>query len=83
MSRYALEFIPPPTQTIQPYWFGDNDSKETWLWLEELPELVPTGLVSATSFSKKDLSPSKDRGKERSRFFPGIAEAMAAQWGDL
>lgn len=33
-------------QVIQPYDFGDNASKQTCLWLKNLPRLVPTNRVA-------------------------------------
>ena len=33
------------TQSIQPYQFGDDASKETFLWLKNLPQLQPTKFV--------------------------------------
>jgi len=82
-----------PDQIIQPYWFGDRAQKSTCLWLKNLPPLKPTKVVDRGEFyvSKKsgkrgpawimNLPPSKDRSKIRSKTFPGIARAMATQWG--
>lgn len=85
-----------PDQTIQPYMFGDPFEKKTCLWLKGLPILNATNEVTppkrkvyesgrtmpewyAESFN---LFPS-DRRKERSRTFPGVAMAMAEQWGGI
>lgn len=76
------------TQTIQPWQFGtdetgaDNEKKRTCLWLRDLPALTATGTLDGTTAreSVHKASPGADRWKERSRFFPGIAAAMAAQW---
>lgn len=82
-----------PDQYIQPYWFGDSFQKKTGLWLKNLPPLKPTNIVDKGEIRKsKDgkknfstwnmyLPPSEDRWKIRSRTFPGIAKAMAEQWG--
>ena len=84
-----------PDQIIQPYQFGDAESKRTCLWLKNLSKLIPTKLVKPKIYGyfkngKKVGQPiygtqyckfSKDRGKIRSVFFKGIAEAMAEQWG--
>lgn len=84
-----------PSQYIQPYMFGDKARKKTGLWLHGLPLLKPTNIVepeleyytkkdgSITSFSKGFSSgfSSKERSKIRSKTFPGIAKAMAEQWG--
>lgn len=79
------------TQFVQPWEHGHPESKATGLRLKNLPKLTPTNNVHAEMMllPKKErqrvhyLSPGADRWKERSRTFPGIAEAMAAQWGTL
>lgn len=81
MHRYALEFIELPTQSIQPYEFGHGEMKETWLWLKNLPELLPTKIVSGREQRLHMLPPGPDRAAIRARTFPGIASAMAEQWG--
>lgn len=81
--------IRKPDQTIQPYEYGHPESKKTCLWLKGLPRLIPTNDVSeemaGLPFSQRTrvhfASPGPDRWKERSRTLPGIAEAMAQQWG--
>lgn len=78
-------------QYIQPYQFGHMEQKKTGLALHNLPPLQPTNNVydEMMKLPKKErerifyMSPSADRGKERARFFPGIAEAFADQWGNL
>jgi hypothetical protein len=81
-------------QTIQPHQFGDDASKATCLWLKGLPLLTPTVHVpgrqvngktrwaNQTDSGQNRLAPSADRWKLRSATFPGIAAAMADQWGD-
>lgn len=83
-----------PDQIIQPYMFGDPARKKTCLWLKGLPPLVPTEIVepevveykngkgtdSAWHVDTFNLPPAL-RSKERSKTFPGIAKAMATQWG--
>jgi hypothetical protein len=85
-----------PSQIIQPYEFGDPHKKTTCLWLKGLPLLKPTNivkpdLISYTCKDGKKVTFSKymvqgfsnsDRAKHRSKTFPGIAKAMAEQWGD-
>ena len=86
--------LPEPTQYIQPYQFGEPWSKQTGLWLKGLPMLQPTKIVSdykpfvscGTSRNKgnKEKSGASRAGgaqKARSKTFPGIAQAMAEQWG--
>jgi len=73
--------LPPHTQSIQPWQFGHGETKETRLWLKNLPKLVPTNIVEGREPRVHHASPGPDRWKERSRTLPGIAAAMAAQWG--
>ncbi len=69
-----------PDQVIQPWQFGHGETKATCLWLEGLPPLVPTNIVDGREPRIHFMSPGKNRSKERSRTFPGIAEAMVEQW---
>jgi hypothetical protein len=73
--------IRKPTQIIQPWMFGHGETKETHLWLKGLPRLCPTRIVQGRVPRVYNLGPSKDRWKKRSRTLPGIARAMAEQWG--
>lgn len=86
-----------PDQIIQPYQFGDCESKRTCLWIKNLPILKHTKIVIPKIYGyfkrgKKKGQPiygtqyckfSEDRGKIRSKTFIGIAKAMAEQWGNL
>lgn len=85
--------LPPYSQIIQPWMFGEPWLKRTCLWLKNLPSLMATDVVVPTGkwvettphgraalpgeWSKK----GKRSAKERSKTFPGIAAAMAEQWG--
>ena len=77
-----------PDQIIQPWWFGHPEKKSTCLWLKNLPPLVQTDNVykEMMKLPKKKrerlhyMAPSPDRGKLRSKTFPGVAKAMAEQW---
>lgn len=75
--------LPPYTQLIQPWQFGDNFSKATCLWLRGLPPLVPTVLKKPENIvhACHMEPPGPDRQKNRSKTYPGIAAAMAEQWG--
>lgn len=75
--------IRKPDQIIQPYQFGHTEQKKTCLWLKHLPPLMWQGIQAERNQTIWRMAPSPDRGKERSRTFPGIALAMAAQWGKL
>lgn len=70
-----------PDQYIQPWQFGHGETKKTGLWLQGLPLLVPSDIVEGRENRIHKIPPSKDRWRERSRFYPGIAKAMADQWG--
>lgn len=82
-----------PDQIVQPYMFGDPYEKKTCLWLKGLNPLKPTNEVKPEP--RKEFASGKslpawyaeswklsphERAKVRSRTFPGIARAMAAQW---
>jgi site-specific DNA-cytosine methylase len=73
----------PPDQYIQPWQFGHGETKKTGLWLDNLPPLEPTNIVNGREQRIWKMAPHPDRPKERSRFYPGIAQAMAEQWGHL
>ena len=83
-----------PNQIINPWQFGDAFEKKTCLWLKGLPELTPTNIVEIPPRKKfgsgKSMPswyaeawhlPKEERAKLRSKTFPGIARAMAEQWG--
>jgi len=73
--------IRKPDQIIQPWQFGHGETKATCLWLKNLPKLVPTNIVSGREARVHRMPPGPDRWKERSRTLPGVAAAMAEQWG--
>lgn len=88
--------LPNKTQAIQPYEYGHPFTKKTYLWLKNLPPLVPTNIVEPlgpyvcgnAEIWKKQAANGKVWGKEksakhRSKTFPGIAKAMAEQWGAI
>lgn len=83
-----------PNQIIQPYMFGDPFEKKTCLWLKGLEPLIETKRVEPPKrkefASGKSMPswyaeawhlPKEERAKLRSKTFPGIAKAMAMQWG--
>ena len=84
---------PEPTQKVQPYHFGHPFTKLTLLWERGVPLLVPTDIVEpertwcpSGSYSGKHGEKHRgmfttDRAKNRSKTFPGVAKAMAEQWG--
>lgn len=74
--------LPPFTQSVQPWQFSHHEVKRTCFWLKSLPPLQPTNVVMGRNPRVHYASPGPDRWKERSRTLPGIAEAMAWQWGN-
>jgi hypothetical protein len=84
-------------QIVQPWQFGHPESKQTALWLVNLPKLLPTCILTPTRFQvngrprwenqtptgQNKLGPSPTRAKRRATTYTGIADAMAAQWGIL
>jgi hypothetical protein len=84
-----------PDQTVHPYWFGDAERKATCLWLKGLPKLTATNMVEPVVIqckSGKTDSPwhihtlglaAEERRRLRSKTFPGLAKAMADQWGAI
>ena len=74
--------IRKPDQIIQPWMFGHGETKATCLWLKNLPKLIPTNVVNGRDNRVHREPPSKNRWKNRSRTYTGIAEAMAERWSD-
>jgi len=72
--------IRKPDQIIQPWQFGHGETKSTCLWLKGLPKLTPTNVVEGREARVHRMPPGKNRWKERSRTYQGIAVAMADQW---
>jgi hypothetical protein len=97
MHGYAKALIGPlpKQQIVQPYNFGADASKSTCLWLRGLPPLRPTKYIeprwvdgkprwsNQTDSGQNRLGPSPTRSMDRARTYPGIASAMAEQWGNL
>ena len=84
--------IRKPDCIVQPWQFGHPEAKRTCFWLKGLPVLEPTDLLekpasgrweNQTTSGQNKLAPSKDRWKERSKTYQGIADAMAIQWVPL
>lgn len=73
----AIKLIRPPDDILEPYEFGHHVSKRTYLWLENLPPLMRTHV----DLEYEKGWTEKQHGFSRSITFPGIAQAMAAQWG--
>jgi hypothetical protein len=84
--------LPRPSQIIQPYQFGHPFSKATCLWLKNLPPLVPTEVLKEYKPFLPSNTGAYSRGgggsrgfahdaKTAAKTFPGVANAMADQWG--
>lgn len=77
--------LPKYDQIIQPWMFGHPVQKKTCLWLKNLPPLFPTEIMQERQSSKIAGNwfnkGGKERQKNRAKTFPGIAKAMAEQWG--
>jgi len=80
-AKALIEGYEPPAQSVQPWQYGHGEVKRTCLWLRGLPVLTPTDVVEGREARVHRMPPGPNRGKERSRFFSGIADAMADQWG--
>tara|TARA_R110002012_G_scaffold83720_3_gene210403 strand:+ start:315 stop:986 length:672 start_codon:yes stop_codon:yes gene_type:complete len=92
MHRHAklrIKNFEKHSQSVQPWEFAtsddspDNVKKRTCFWLRNLPTLEKTGTVDGSTARSEvhNAPPSKDRWKIRSKFYPELAAAMAAQWG--
>jgi len=86
----ARKIIRKYDQIVQPYHFGQAEKKTVCLWLKDLPKLQHTNVVEVKPKGKIVKSDGRNyyywyhqgkSQKERSRFFTGIADAMADQWG--
>lgn len=79
---YVMERIGRYTQKLQPWQFGDNETKGICLWLDNLQPLIPTVHIKPKVITARvwRMPPGPERKKERSRFFAGIAGAFADQW---
>ena len=93
MHKHAKALISnyrPASQTVQPWWFGDEAFKATGLYLRNLPALAPTARLDPPKAGTEEhkrwsrvhrMPPGPNRWKERSKTYPGLAAAMADQWG--
>lgn len=92
MHKWARERIRdlPAPQIVQPWWFGDPAFKATGFYLNDLPELVPTDELTPPARGTEEykawqqvfrMPPGPNRAKLRSKTYPGVARAAAAQWG--
>lgn len=93
MHEYAIRLTGRgDVQFVQPWWFGDPFFKATGLELINLPELVPTVKLTPPKAGTDDHKawsrvhrepPGPERARKRSETYPGLAAAMAEQWGSL
>jgi site-specific DNA-cytosine methylase len=89
---YPSKAYRKPDQVIQPFYFLEHERKLTCIWLKNLAPLMFTGVMENPKpisispdghprYFTDGMTSGKDRQKNRSRTFPGIAKAMAEQWG--
>jgi hypothetical protein len=92
LARDRMPADLPRPDIVQPFWFGHPEYKGTGWYLRGLPPLLQTNRLPEPEPGSPEwkawhrvwrMPPGKDRGKERSRFFPGMADALADQWGGL
>jgi hypothetical protein len=86
MHKYAREIIGRgPDFTVQPWQFGDDFKKRTCFWTRGLPPLQPTSNLDGSTADAAVWRepPGPNRKANRSRTYPGIAEAIASQWGAI
>lgn len=78
---YVCKYWRQPNDLIEPYYFGDPMTKATCLWLKNLPPLMATNIIIDPFINWTKYGSNGHNGKGRSRTFPGVAKAMAMQWG--
>ena len=84
MHKYGVRIIGRRQDfTLQPWQHGHGETKRTCYWTKGLPALVPSNAVSGRAPRVHHASPGPERWRERSRSYPGVAAAMADQWGRL
>lgn len=83
MYKFIRKIVGEPDFAVQPYYFGDWWQKRTWFWTKGLAPLMAAGMCSERQrpwHSWDSTGPARN-SKSRSRFHPGMAAAMAQQWG--
>lgn len=92
IARDAMPADLPRPHMVQPWWFGDPQYKATGWYLKNLPPLMETNRLAEPVKGGDEwkrwnrtwrMPPGEDRGQRRSEFFPGMADAMADQWGPV
>jgi len=82
MHKYAKRLIGRNADfSLQPYEHGDPFTKRTCFWTRNLPKIVPTNIVSERTAKVHLMPPGPDRERLRSETEPGVAAALAMQWG--
>jgi hypothetical protein len=79
-SRYRK-----PDQVLRPFMFGHGYNKDICIWLKNLPKLMPTNFHPGP-YKKLDFWSTKRNVNGvslKSKTFPGVAKAMAEQWGKI
>lgn len=79
---YVISLVGHYSDKVQPWMFGDPETKGLCLWLKNLPPLMSTMIETTREDKKHRLPPSPERAALRSESFPGVMQAMARQWHD-
>ena len=79
---YVISKVGRFQDKIQPWMFGDPETKGICWWLKGLPPLFSTQIESKREALKHSLPPGPERAMLRSKFFPGVSAAMADQWSN-
>lgn len=81
--KWATELIGHYDQKVQPWWFGEGETKGICLWLKNLPPLIATYVHSGRVPRVHYEPPGENQKTNRARTYRGLAEAMAEQWSIL
>lgn len=85
MHKWGLNAVGvKPNFWIEPWQFGHEKKKRTFFWTKNLPPLMPTQIMQKRETWARQVPGWRGEGQKiRSRTFPGVARAMAEQWGSL
>ena len=85
MYKFVRRIVGEPDCVVEPFHYGEPYSKRTCFWLKGLPPLMAAGVmpehvpwVNAKNAGFRGVA---SNAKDRAKFFPAVAAAMAQQWG--